>query len=105
MLEDAILTAGIYTLRDSKLRQLFQPIFPGGDDGTIELYSVAEWDRFQLYEACKSIKNKWKIVLTVFQGSALEKQWNRLAQFNVESEVCLSKVIRNPLAGFSGSAW
>ncbi len=57
---------------------------------TIELYSVAEWDRFQLYEACKNIKNKWKIVLTVFQGSTLDKQRNHLAQFNVESEVCLS---------------
>lgn len=95
MLEDGLLMVALYVQRDEKLRSLAAVRVRGFEQDRIELYSATKpEDRQALYQACRQIRFKPKIVLSIFDGSTLRRQVSVLEHYDVDAEVCISSYVR-----------
>ena len=94
MLEDGLLMVGLLVLKDAELIAAaggFQREY----NERAELYDdISEADRRRLYERCRLIGPKAKLVVTVLYGSSIAGQLGVLAKYRFGVEVCTSVYCR-----------
>ena len=89
MLEDALLMIAIHVIRDEEIRNLAERYFRNETTEWAELYEdIDEGDLESLREKCREIGNRYKIVITVFEGSSARSDVKILENYKMDVEVC-----------------
>ena len=100
MLEDALLMIAINVLKDKDIIALAKEYFKKDIHGSLSLYEDIGPETLRtLYQKCRKLKNKFKIVLTVLEGSSIRGQLKVLNNYGMDMEVC------TPLYFRTYSAW
>ena len=100
MLEDALLMIAINVLKDKEISELAKKHFKRDVHGSLSLYEDIDPAALKtLYQKCRKIKNRYKIVLTVLEGSSIRGQLKVLKNYGIDMEVCI------PLYFSTYSAW
>jgi hypothetical protein len=90
MLEDALLMIAIHVLKEEEIVKLAEKFFTNTKPHWAELYrDISKEDREALYEKCRKIENKYKIILTVFATSTIHSQLAVLEHYKMDVEVCV----------------
>lgn len=101
MLEDALVMAGLYILKDEQLVAMADRFFKDPDKDFIELYDEIKPEHLQkMYQRARSIESSHKILLSVFQGSSLVSHLPVLENYQNDIEVCQS-VYRKEFSAWS----
>jgi len=95
MAEDLMLMIGVHVLPDQELIQGMQDAGLDPTGRRLELGNVLHDARQQLYDHCRQIESPWKVALTVFDGSYLQKRLSALANYAFQLEVCTSVFSRS----------
>lgn len=96
MLEDALVMIAYYILKDSKVCRLVDKYVNSKSKNWVEVYEdIPENIREELYKACRSKDNNYKMVVTVMGGSSLLGQLKVLQLYKMDLEVCTSIYSRN----------
>ena len=100
MLEDALLMIAINVLKDEGVIDLAKEHFKRDIHGPLALYEDIDQAALKnLYQECRKLKNRYKIVLTVLEGSSIRNQLKVLNDYGIDMEVC------TPLYFRTYSAW
>ena len=100
MLEDALLMIAINVLKDKEITELSKKHFKRDVHGSLSLYEDIDPAALKtLYQKCRQLKNRYKIVLTVLEGSSIRGQLKVLKNYGIDMEVC------TPLYFRTYSAW
>jgi hypothetical protein len=100
MLEDVLLLIGTAVCGDSVLRA--EVLSHVGADELSRLYisSLADEHRRKIYALLQKTKLNDKVVLTVLEGCTLLNQVDRLPEYDLDCELCISsRAAVRPLAG------
>lgn len=74
--------------------------YPGSEDRQLALYEDIDAAALKtLYQKCRKLENRYKIVLTVLEGSSIRGQLKILKDYGMDMEVC------TPLYFKTYSAW
>ena len=96
MLEDALLMIAIHILKDKEICELAKKYFRNKSAEWVEMYEdIDEKDRHQLYEKCRDIKIRFKIVLTALEGSSILNQIKILENYKMDMEIFTPQYIRS----------
>ena len=100
MLEDALLMIAINVLKDKEIAELAKEHFKRDIHGSLSLYEDIDPAALKtLYQKCRKLNNRYKIVLTVLEGSSIRSQLKVLKNYGIDMEVC------TPLYFSTYSAW
>jgi hypothetical protein len=100
MLEDALLMIAINVLKDKEISELAKEHFKRDIHGALSLYEDIDPAALKtLYQQCRKLKNRYKIVLTVLEGSSIRSHLKVLKNYEIDMEVC------TPLYFRTYSAW
>jgi hypothetical protein len=94
MVDDLFVMIGVHILRDEPILELIRD---HGIDPFVsrqELYSLPAELRVALYARCRAYEGNWKLALTVYDGSCLEKTLSGLSAYRCQLEVCCSSYLR-----------
>lgn len=97
LMEDILLMVSINILKDEKLGKEFGALVKSKKAGTIELAQVdpdALKNMYKLNKKYLDSHNNFKIALSVFDGSTLERQLPRLKDYSMDIEVCKTSYLR-----------
>lgn len=95
MLEDALLMIALYVIRDEQLLKLARKYIKFFGDNRIEVYQdIFDEGREKFYHACRLLGRQFKIVLSVYEGSSLLTQLQKLTNYQMEVEVLLPVYLR-----------
>jgi hypothetical protein len=87
-LEDALLMVGIHVCESTELKTLAGTFSDKMEAEYLELYSdLTGSQREQLYQACRIIPEIPKVIISVFRGSALLRQFPVLVKYGMDIEV------------------
>jgi hypothetical protein len=90
MLEDLLLQIATAAFGDSALRAELLRCGVADDLSGLCLYGIAEESRREIYNLLLKTKLNTKVVLTVLEGSTLLSQVDRLPQYDLDYELCIS---------------
>lgn len=89
ILQDALLMIGLYILKDEQLIEAAKKYFKKDINGRIELYDDIELeDLKKLYDICQKLKYEYKIAITIFGSSSIERNLKVLEKYCMDLEVC-----------------
>ena len=89
MLEDALLMIAIHICRNREVIQHAKSFNAKIQTDRIEVYAdLEESQRKLLYQACRSMSDFPKIIISVFRGSTIEKQLSLFEKYRMDVEVC-----------------
>jgi hypothetical protein len=89
MLEDALLMIAIHVCKDREILEYAKSFNAKFQKDWLEVYAdFKETQRKHLYEKCRAITDFPKVIISVFEGSTLEKQLPVLNQYKMNVEVC-----------------
>lgn len=91
-LEDALLMIVIYLHKGQTFIKAAEKHFEISNK--VECYDILEEGRKELYGLLNNYKFKDYIIFSIFDGSLLSSQVDRLTNYKVDGEICLSKRIR-----------
>jgi hypothetical protein len=91
MLEDALLMIVLYLHKDKAFIEVADKYFELKSG--IECYDIPEEGRSALYEMLKGYRIRDYLIVTVFEGSSLTHQVERIKDYEVNGEICCSKSI------------
>lgn len=95
MLEDALLMVAIHVCKSHEVVQLGRSFHEEIESDWLELHSALdESHRNELYQKCREITGFPKIVVSVFQGSSIERHLSVIAEYGMDAEVCRSTYAR-----------
>ena len=95
MLEDGLLLIAIHALKHEEICNLADKYFKNKTDDRAFLYEdIKEEDRFELYEKCRGINIRYKVVITVLAGSTIMRQLPVLECYKMDAEICTPKGIQ-----------
>lgn len=96
MLMDALLMVAIYVDKNKKMKELFRKLFNNPDSDYIQLYEdIKKEDLELLYEGCRNVEFKSKLVISVLQGSTITGQLDKLKSCKINYELCVSDKTNN----------
>jgi hypothetical protein len=105
MLEDGLLQVGLHVVKDPELVLRAQRFPSLLNESNAEMYrDVDPESREQLYELCRRIESRYKIVLSVFEGSTIMKQLPVLRKYSMDVEVCTPQFIRE-YSSWTDTTW
>ncbi|MDQ0253343.1 hypothetical protein J2S74_000715 [Evansella vedderi] len=91
MLGDALLMVGLYVVKDETLLKMKEKYFHNENSEHIELYRDVKPEHLEeMYDRCRQLEDKRKLMFSVFAGSSIEKQLPTLRKYHFDIEVCLS---------------
>lgn len=94
MLEDGLVMVGVHVLKDPQIVQLAER-FGLLEKSTVEVYRDLGVDtRELLYEASRQVQARYKVILTVLDGSSIAKQLPVLERHAMDIEVCVPQFLR-----------
>ena len=89
MLEDALLMIAMHVIQDKEITGLAEKVFRNKAPHWVALYDdIDELDRIKLYEKCREIGNRFKIVITVMEESSITGQLKVIEDYKMDVEVC-----------------
>lgn len=95
LLEDALLMIYIYVLKAEEILKKARLCFPDLSTALINLNSDIEVSKLQeLRLTCKELRYDYKIAISCFNGSSLEKSLSILKSHSMDAEVCTSSFKR-----------
>jgi len=94
MAEDLLVMIGVHILRDEPLLDLMRGCGIGPFTTQLELYSVPTEVRDALYARCQVYEGRWKLALSVLDGSSLHHALSSLSKYKFQLEVCRSSFVR-----------
>ncbi|MDP4087861.1 MAG: hypothetical protein Q8930_01170 [Bacillota bacterium] len=96
VLEDALLMISIYVLRDKDLVENASKYFRSFSDNIIELSRDISIENLkELYRMCRRLQYDYKLILSCFTGSSLEKKLNIIKLYSMDIEVCKASYNRS----------
>ena len=94
-LEGALLMIAIYLHKDQTIIKTAEKYIEISNK--VECYDIPEDGRKELYGLLKNYGFKDYIIFSIFEGSLLSNQIDRLSNYEVDGEVCLSNgIIQHP---------
>lgn len=95
MLEDALLMIVIHVLENKEITELAQKYVRNKRDDCVELYQDINSQYLEkLYEKCRAVDARYKIVVTVLEGSSIQNQLKVIDNYKMDVEVCIPKYSR-----------
>ncbi len=95
MLEDALLMIAIHVLRDKTVLERIEKFPKIKSADFVHLNKdIDKKAQLELYEICRRIKNRYKAVITVLEGSSIRSQLEILEKYQMDVEVCVSVYLR-----------
>jgi hypothetical protein len=96
MMEDALLMIALYVLEDPTARQIAGASLNGESKRALDVGAVFdEQTRQKLYARCRAMENRYKLVLTVLEGSSIARQLGVLDAYSMDVEVCTPRYSRS----------
>lgn len=96
MLEDALLMVALYVVEDTTSRQIAGTSLDVGSGRALEVGTAfSEQTREKLYAHCRAMDNRYKLVLTVLEGSSIGRQLGVLEMYSMDVEVCTPRYSRS----------
>lgn len=89
MIEDLVLMAGALTGSQPELMDTLQPMLGAGLE-RVEMCTLGDERRAELYRLSKKTPFRSKMVLTVLEDSSLIEQSGRICCYQVDCEICPS---------------
>ncbi|MEB1808870.1 MAG: hypothetical protein LPK26_16540 [Bacillaceae bacterium] len=90
MLDDALLMIGIYVLKDEALCKMIGCYFSNKQKNYIELYDIEPIHLSEMRARCHELSSDLKIMISVFEGSTVQRQLHAISEYDFDFEVCLS---------------
>jgi len=96
MLEDALLMIAIHVIKDKELCDLSVEYFRKNVSEWTELYEdIDEKDLKKLHKKCSELRNRYKLVISVFEGSSIRSNHMKaLENYKMDVEVCTATYLR-----------
>jgi len=94
MADDLLVMVGAHILHDAELLELFETCLIDPSTNQLGLYSIPAELREAMYTRCREYEGSWKLALTVFEGSSLQRTLSSLASYKCQLEVCRSTYVR-----------
>ena len=95
MLEDAVMMIGLYVLKDVELIHLAKEHIRTYPGDKIDLYSDASEEGLKEMRArAKQLTNHYKMTLSIFFDSTINRQYKSLKDYKMDIEVCLPAYAR-----------
>ena len=95
-----LLMIAIHVLKDKEISALAKEHLEKDIHGPLSLYEDIDPAALKtLYQKCRKLKNRYKIVLTVLEGSSIRSQLKVLNKYEIDMEVS------TPLYFRTDSAW
>jgi len=95
MLEDALLMIAIHVIKDEEICKLSQKCFTNKTIERAGLYQdIDEKDLKSLHEKCRETGTRYKIVVTVFEGSSIRNHLGVLENYKMDVEICTPTYFR-----------
>lgn len=90
ILEDGLLLLGLWVWKDERLMSAAREFFkkPLSEVEVLNDKVISEADRLELHRQCRDVLTNQKLVITVLQGSSIERQLSVLGEYRFEIEVC-----------------
>ncbi len=99
MIHDAMLMITACILKNADINKELATYFPNGFTHVDSMFSVPEQARKRLYKTCQkqAVARDVKVVLTMLNDSSLLRQYRKLASYDLNTELCVSKTSKSPL--------
>jgi hypothetical protein len=89
MIEDLVLMAGAFTGAQPELPDTLHAMI-GASLERVEMYTLGDGHRAELYKLSKKSPFRSKMVLTILEESSLVRQSGRICCYQMDCELCLS---------------
>ena len=94
-LEDGLLMLAVHVLKDPDVVEAVSGVFRNPDLAGLQIMKgVPPSMREALYNLCRGLDYRYRVVLTVMNGSSLIEHLGRLEDYQIDFEVCVSKYSR-----------
>jgi hypothetical protein len=94
MFEDGLLMIALYVLEAKEIQQAAKQLFNWNYNAYVEVYDINAAGREQLYMMCRQLKQQYKIIVSIFEGSSIGRQLDVLLEYSMEVEVCRVGYVR-----------
>ncbi len=94
-LDDALLMIAIHVLEEPEITRLAAEYATSTENNWVVMYEdISSEHRQELYQKCRQLENRFKLVITMLRGSLLADQLKTLENYQMDVEVCTPTYVR-----------